>query len=134
MEFIANRDLIVKENSVISNEVVDFNYYQNSILPLGVIFNNFGSVFLDNIKILPNNIVFNNFGLIYLNKLEYIPNTVILNNKSYICIPKNINLSNLNYNQLIHIYNKLPESYFYLTKKDLLIYLREKKLKSILNF
>ena len=98
----------------------------------GAIIDQKNNIWLENIKILPKNVIFNNTGDVYLYFLKKLNNTVIFNNTGFICLNKKIDLSELNTTQINIIYKKLIENDNFLSKKDLLPLLRERKLNKIL--
>ena len=89
-----------------------------------------GYIWLGDRKTLPKGIKFNNHGSVNLEMLKKIPINTEFNNSTRVYLNKNVDISNLNYRETLKIYNKIfSDDNSFLSKKDLLPILREKKIK-----
>ena len=122
----------LKENDIITNtNKYNYNFIDMKEIPYGIKFYNNNIIDLKYLKNIPNNIEFYN-SYILLDSLLKLPSGVIFNNTNKIFINKKVDLSELNYKELINLYYKLSEDKSYLNKNDLLPLIREKKLNKIL--
>ena len=143
------------ENQIIDSTIGDYMQYDSDILPAGVVFNNNGCVIANYTTIL-GEIFFNNKGIVNLHNLletnailnfnnegdvalyymKKIGLNLIFNNTGDIYLNKNVDMSELNYEKLLNLYNKLTTHNLFLNKKEidglLISKKREYKLNKIL--
>ena len=94
------------KNQIIGEDIGFLDLKDKIEIPENITFNNSAGVYLIRLKILPNSTVFNNLGFISLIDVEKIPTGVIFNNSDLIYLNKDVDLSELNYKELLNLQTK----------------------------
>ena len=95
---------------------------------------NLDYVALPGIKNITEGILFQNTGNIYLDNIEFIHNSTIFNNKGLILINKKFNFNTISTKLFNNIFEKCSSnSTHYINKMDMQISMRNRKLNIILN-